>query len=80
MISTLICLLIPVIFVFIFFQQWRKKQKSSENETLDPLIEENGPKIVIDPAKAFCQRMKFVVRLKKRMREFKSRKDAMEQN
>jgi len=42
--------------------------------------DEINPKIVIDPAKAFCQRMKFVVRLKKRMKEFKARKlrDAME--
>jgi len=37
-----------------------------------------GPKIVIDPAKAFCQRMKFIIRMKKRMKQFKAKKDAME--
>ena len=36
------------------------------------------PHIVIDPAKAFCQRMKFIVRMKKRMKEFKTKKDSME--
>ena len=38
----------------------------------------SGPKIVIDPAKAFCQRMKFIIRMKKRMKQFKAKKDAME--
>jgi hypothetical protein len=40
--------------------------------------EDEGPKIVIDPAKAFCQRMKFIIRMKKRMKQFKAKKDAME--
>jgi len=34
--------------------------------------------IVIDPAKAFCQHMKFIVRMKKRMKQFKTKKDSME--
>ena len=34
--------------------------------------------IVIDPAKAFCQHMKFIVRMKKRMRQFKTKTDSME--
>lgn len=61
------CLFILAIFVFIV---WKTTSKNIE-ETL----EENDAKIVIDPAKAFCQRMKFVVRLKKRMKEFKARKE-----
>ncbi len=40
------------------------------------LEESQEPQIVIDPAKAFCQRMKFVIRMKKRMKEFKAKKDA----
>ena len=39
--------------------------------------EEAEPKIVIDPAKAFCQRVKFVMRLKKRMKEFKTKKESL---
>ena len=35
------------------------------------------PKIVIDQGKAFCQRIKFVMRLKRRMRDFKNKKDAI---
>lgn len=40
--------------------------------------EDEEPKIVIDPAKAFCQQMKFIIRMKKRMKQFKAKKDAME--
>jgi len=40
--------------------------------------EDEGPKIVIDPAKSFCQQMKFIIRMKKRMKQFKAKKDAME--
>jgi len=55
-------------FVFKFL----KKKKCHQ------IIKDEGPKIVIDPAKAFCQRMKFIVRMKKRMKQFKAKKDAME--
>jgi len=48
--------------------------KSQQKE----IKEDEGPKIVIDPAKAFCQRMKFIIRMKKRMKQFKAKKDAME--
>jgi len=51
--------------------------KSQQKENY-PIKEDEGPKIVIDPAKAFCQRMKFIIRMKKRMKQFKAKKDAME--
>ena len=58
-----IFLIVGAIFVF-------RKQPESQD------FDDKEAKIVIDPAKAFCQRMKFVVRMKKRMKEFKARKDA----
>ena len=45
--------------------------------TIEEPSEEAEPKIVIDPAKAFCQRVKFVMRLKKRMKEFKTKKESL---
>lgn len=47
-----------------------KKVKLEEKEE-----EETEPRIVIDPAKAFCQQMKFVMRLKRRMKAFKARRN-----
>ena len=35
---------------------------------------ESDPIVVVDPAKALAQNVKFVMRLKKRMKEFKARK------
>ena len=47
-----------------------------EKEPINDDIDEK-PKIVIDQGKAFCQRIKFVMRLKRRMRDFKDKKDAI---
>ena len=38
-------------------------------------LHSDHPQVVIDPGRAFCQRIKFVMRMKRRMRDFKSRKD-----
>ena len=35
---------------------------------------ELDPQVIIDPGKAFCQRVKFVMRLKRRMKDFKLKK------
>ena len=37
--------------------------------------ETNVPKVVINPGKAFYQRIKFVMRLKRRMKDFKTKKE-----
>ena len=63
------------------FKRNKDKKKDSEFQNSRAILggkfkfEENEePRIVIDPAKAFCQRMKFVMRMKRRMKEFKARK------
>ena len=45
-----------------------------KKESIEEEIEGEVPKIVTDPGKAFAQNVKFVMRLKKRMKEFKARK------
>ena len=44
-----------------------------KKESIEEEIEGEVPKIVNDPGKAFAQNVKFVMRLKKRMKEFKAR-------
>ena len=46
--------------------------KETTNDEFD-----EKPKVVINQGKAFCQRIKFVMRLKRRMRDFKTRKDTI---
>ncbi len=55
-----------------------KKMTAGEDESENN--DDSDPKIVIDPAKAFCQRVKFVMRLKRRMKEFKAKKENLKGN
>ena len=45
-----------------------------KKEPIADFIEEEEPKIVIDPTKKLAKQVKFVMRLKRRMKEFKARK------
>ena len=45
-----------------------KKEVEEVNES------DQRPKVVVNPGKALAQNVKFVMRLKKRMKEFKARK------
>ena len=48
------------------YQQWQECEYS--------YAEDDKPKIKIDPAKALAARVKFVMRLKRKMKEFKEKK------
>jgi len=72
-ITLFVAIVLPVATLFVFKIHHMKKS-SHVKEDAEP----QEPHIVIDPAKAFCQRMKFIVRMKKRMKEFKTKKDSME--
>jgi len=48
----------------------RRHSSSQESEEDD----EDAPKVVIDRKRAFCQSVKFAMRLKRKMRRFKERK------
>ena len=56
--------------VILFTTKILLKKESIEEEIEGEVL----PKIVTDPGKAFAQNVKFVMRLKKRMKEFKARK------
>lgn len=61
-----------VIYVF-RSSHWFKSSNYSENEVQkDEMVE---PKVIRDPEKYLCQQVKFMVRLKKKMRRFKERKE-----
>jgi len=86
MLITLFLAIIIAATAILVFKSQQKEIKEDEGMIIDRWeifkmeTEEisKGPKIVIDPAKAFCQRMKFIIRMKKRMKQFKAKKDAME--
>jgi len=48
-----------------------RRHSSSEEEGSE---EDDAPKVVIDRKRAFCQSVKFAMRLKRKMRRFKERK------
>lgn len=48
-----------------------RHHSSSEEEGSE---EDDAPKVVIDRKRAFCQSVKFAMRLKRKMRRFKERK------
>ena len=52
-----------------------EKNSIPETEITNEDYCDQQPQVVIDPGRAFCQRIKFVMRMKRRMRDFKSRKD-----
>ena len=56
------------------FFSWRSNRRLVEEEERD-LDHRDDAKIKVDPAKRLCQNVKFVMRLKKKMRRFKERKD-----
>ena len=59
---------VSVIVFHISFKLMFKKEPPEET------IEEKEPKIVNDPTKALAKQVKFVMRLKRRMKDFKARK------
>ena len=61
---------IIITLVILFTTKILLKKESIEEEIEGEVL----PKIVTDPGKAFAQNVKFVMRLKKRMKEFKARK------
>jgi hypothetical protein len=52
-----------------------KQHKNNNNNKVEEIEGYNDAKIVIDPGKAFCQRVNFVMRMKRRMKELLSRKE-----
>ena len=52
-----------------------EKNSIPETEITNEDYCDQQPQVVIDPGRAFCQRIKFVMRMKRRMRDFKSRKE-----
>ena len=59
------------IFVLIIFTTKIIVFKQEEEEINES---DQRPKVVVNPGKALAQNVKFVMRLKKRMKEFKARK------
>jgi hypothetical protein len=60
------CVLCSFIAVFIF--------RRFKSETPDLIEYDDLPKIRVDPAKAFAQQVKFMMRLKRKMKTFKENK------
>jgi len=50
------------------------RRHSSSQEEGSEEDDEDAPKVVIDRKRAFCQSVKFAMRLKRKMRRFKERK------
>ena len=65
MLTLLLSIILGIVLVWIKFKK----------EEVIPDDEKDEAKIVIDPGKALAQRIKFVMRLKRRMKEFKARKN-----
>ena len=64
--------------ISIVFKLWNWNHVVIEDDDAAAVGNENDsdhPQVGIDHGRAFCQRIKFVMRMKRRMRDFKSRKD-----
>ena len=79
--------LVSTLLLLIVFKSWiwnhvvvikddlTEKNSIPETEITNEDYCDQQPQVVIDPGRAFCQRIKFVMRMKRRMRDFKSRKE-----
>ena len=61
--------------ISIVFKLWNWNVVIEDDSVVGIENDTNHSQVVIDPGRAFCQRIKFVMRMKRRMRDFKSRKD-----
>ena len=61
--------------ISIVFKLWNWNVVIEDDSSVGIENDTNHSQVVIDPGRAFCQRIKFVMRMKRRMRDFKSRKD-----
>ncbi len=64
------------IVIILVCQLWFNRFGSDNEVIFNEQTDDNDePRIVTDPGKAFCKQVKFMVRLKRRMRDFKAKKD-----
>ena len=61
--------------ISIVFKLWNWNVVIEDDSVVGIENDTNHSQVVIDPGRAFCQRIKFVMRMKRRMRDFKSRKE-----
>ena len=79
LVSTLLLLIVFKLWIWnhdvVIKDDLTEKNSIPETEITNQDYCDQQPQVVIDPGRAFCQRIKFVMRMKRRMRDFKSRKD-----
>ena len=79
LVSTLLLLIVFKLWIWnhvvVIKDELTEKNSISETEITNEDYCDQQPQVVIDPGRAFCQRIKFVMRMKRRMRDFKSRKE-----
>ena len=78
LVSTLLLLIVFKLWIWnhvVIKDDLTEKNSIPETEITNEDYCDKQPQVVIDPGRAFCQRIKFVMRMKRRMRDFKSRKD-----
>ena len=66
----ILAIFVVICFSFIILEKRRRRKNEIEDDDEDE-DEEEKPKIVLDPQKQLAQQVKFVIRLKKKMRRFK---------
>ena len=79
LVSTLLLLIVFKLWIWnhvvVIKDDLTEKNSIPETEIMNEDYCDKQPQVVIDPGRAFCQRIKFVMRMKRRMRDFKSRKE-----
>ena len=78
LVSTLLLLIVFKLWIWnhvVIKDDLTEKNSIPETEITNEDYCDQQPQVVIDPGRAFCQRIKFVMRMKRRMRDFKSRKE-----